>query len=178
MRHRASQPVSSHSRAFTLAEVLLSLALLSGLATAIASWTVSTARTVAEVTEPLAWNAASESTLDRIGRDLATGDFALPDEKKRTDGPLPLLRASWSKDGVLAIQTRADGPCVRNYSIDLNSGALSVREQSTLGGEPRDRIMVSGVESFACGVDEKLRTVDVTIVGLDGQRAERSYRVQ
>ena len=189
------------ARGFTLAEALLSLALLAGLATAIASWTVATARGVAHETAPLAWRAAADAVLDRIGRDIDAADFVVEDEdagpraRRARDQEPPPLRASF-KEGVLSIETRAAGPCVRRYEVEDATGTLVAREVRPEGRRKRDeesaerpRLLMTGVAEIACELDEKARTLRVEIVassprgGEDDRtpqetpRAARSYRV-
>lgn len=162
---------------FTLAEVLLSLAVLSALATAIASWTTTTARGVSNATEPLAWEAAAAAALERMGRDLIAGDFAMPEESQGHNATPPPLGISWSKEGVLAVLTRASGPCLRSYLVDPHTAALVVREITESSGDVSERLLIRNVDDFTCVIDEATRQLDVSIVGTAGRHVERSYRV-
>lgn len=161
---------------FTLAEVLLSLALLSGLAAAIASWTVATARAVTNVTSPIAWQTAAHAVLDRIGRDQVVGDFGIELENPRKPEADPRVAVH---DEVLTVRTREDGPCVRHYARnpDPQAEALEVRIESSRH-PVWVRQLLRDVTAWHCDLDAKTQVLHVVLEGPGGLRAERSYRVR
>jgi len=168
------------SRALTLVEMLVCLALLSGLMLAVVSWTQAAARSGAELAGPQAWRSAAESVLDLIHNDLTTGDWQPEDDDRAKSQP----RVS-DEDGELKILTRNGGSVLHRYQFDRSRNELSRTAQPTDGAStaPQDQqLLLQMVKNWTCVVEaveapaqlERSRLV-VTLTGDDGTTITRRF---
>lgn len=152
----------------TLVEVLAALALLAGLMLAGVEWTVTATRIAAGSGEAARWNAAARAALERIGEDLAQGDFVAED---------PTGPRVWVEHGRLTIETREGAPVRAVYAVQE-----SAMERTTGGA----RLLVREVESLVCRVDPLdpdgegpgVCVLTVEIRGEGGRSAARAYLLE
>lgn len=119
----------------TLVEVLAALALLAGLMLAGVEWTVTATRIAAGSGEAARWNAAARAALERIGEDLAQGDFVAED---------PTSPRVWVEHGRLTIETREGAPVRAVYAV--HGSAMN----RTAGGA---RLLLREVQALVCRID-------------------------
>lgn len=149
------------SRGMTLLEVLLSLALLGGIALACASWIGTAARGTEGTAERLRWRSAADATLSLIGDLIVTGDFA-PQEQRRSEEAR--VRVSGTS---LEIDTRVDGKAAMAV-LELEDGRLVLRAG-------RERLLLAGVAEFEADLDEETQVLTVTLRSAAGGERTRGY---
>lgn len=149
------------SRAMTLLEVLLSLALLGGISLACASWVGTAARGTEGTAERVRWRSAADATLTLVGDLIATGDFA-PQEQRRPEEAR--VRASGA---ALEIDTRVDGKATTAI-LELANGRLVLRAG-------RARLLLAGVAEFEADLDEETQVLTVTLGSAGGGERARGY---
>lgn len=149
------------SRGMTLLEVLLSLALLGGIALACASWIGTAARGTEGTAERLRWRSAADATLTLIGDLIATGDF-VPTEQRRPEEAR--VRAN---NAALAIATRVDGVATTTV-LELKDGRLVLRAH-------RERLLLAGVAEFEADIDEETQVLTVMLRSATGGERTRGY---
>lgn len=148
-------------RAMTLLEVLLSLALLGGIAIACASWIATAARGTETTAERLRWRSAADATLTLIGNQLAIGDFK-PEQQARFEPPR--VRASNSS---LEIDTRLNGR-VATAAIELRDNRLTLTADD-------ERLLLADVATFEAELDEETQILTVTLRSTTGDERARRY---
>lgn len=161
------------TRALTMVETLVALALLSALLMAVASWTQVTARATTAHEAPLRWRAGADAVLALIEDDLACGDFEK--EKDRSRNPRVTAAA-----GSLSIRTRTSdsgsppGPTTRVYRYERSERRLDV-QQADAEVQNAVRPLLDAVADWQCVVNEKDGLVEVTIVAEDGATLTRRW---
>lgn len=141
------------SRGLTLIEMLLSLAIVSGMMIVAIGWMQSADTASASARKELTWRIAAAAAMQVIHDDLATGDFELT----RRGNTQPKSRVIVEND-VLSIITRSGGkPMVHVYSLDAS--ILQMRRSS----EETSRILLREVDDFICEHDEDEGVLIVTI---------------
>lgn len=164
------------TRALTMVETLVALALLSALLMALAAWTQVTARATTEQEAPLRWLAGAEAVLALIEDDLACGDFPRK-PRRREEQREPRVTAA---EGSLTIRTRtsdpgaAPGPSTHVYRHERSESRLDV-QQTDAQRQNSVRPLLDGVAAWQCVVNEKEKTVEVTIVGEDAATLTRRW---
>ena len=116
------------TRGMTLLEVLLSLALLGGIAVACASWVGAAARGTEGTAQRLRWQSAADAALGVVGEMIATGDFRLDDQRHLEQ---PRVRIS---GGALEIDTRLEGHAA-TAEIELRDDRLMLQEAAHLSAQ-------------------------------------------
>lgn len=151
------------SRGMTLLEVLLSLALLGGIALACASWVGTAARGTESTAERLRWHSAADASLGLIGDLIATGDFN-PNEQRVPERPRVRVETN-----SLEIDTRLNG----RSAIAL----VEMKEdQLVLRAPPDDeRLLVADVAQFEAELDAETQVLSVTLRSRAGDERSRRY---
>lgn len=150
-------------RGLTLVEMLMALLLLTGIVTAVASWTSVAGRLGYSAVEPMRTRSVAEAVFARIQEDLVCGDFNLQ-ATKRSNGQHEQFRVRVADD-ALAIDARAGE--ARVYRLDRTTKRLECSER---GNEtPMTRVLMAGVAEFTCILDDEERwlTVDLVTQGDD-----------
>ena len=129
-------------RAFTLIEVVLSLALLGTLAVAAVSWTTSSLRVQRRTLDATEQTRQLE-TLERLLRaDLFNLDLTLPAAYRREE-------RVWIDDDVLHVLTRDRGSAEVVYHFDPVRGAiLRTHRPIQPGGQSSDSVLAMGIAWF------------------------------
>jgi len=178
--NRLSRP----SRALTLVEMLVCLALLSGLMVAVVSWTQAAARSGADLAGPQAWRSAAERVLELIHDDFTSGDWPPEDDDRAKSQPWASV-----ENGSLKIRTRNGGSVQHRYQFDRTRHELSRTAQPTDGAStaPQDQqLLLQMVKNWTCVVEEAegppsvggKRRLLVTITGDDGTTITRHFRLE
>jgi prepilin-type N-terminal cleavage/methylation domain-containing protein len=163
-------------RGLTLIEVLVSLALLSAIIAASASWTTVAGHSVTTHIEPSRWQHAAENVLDLIHDDIAVGDFPLlPPEAARSQKVPPKVTIV---DGNLVIRTRSTSPtqreAVHRYRLDELTHEL---QRSTAGptNATDTRVLLGDVDSFTVQINEQQTRLTVSITSSRVDTVSRSF---
>lgn len=155
----------------TLIEVLVSMALLTGVFVAVGAWIEITASAASSISEPLQWNQTAEATLRVIGDDLNTGDF----ETETTDYSEPRIEVD-ENTGALTFDARTAGHGAVTIEIkhDNNTNQLvrNVRQnQQTIAS----RVLIGAVQNWQCAVNEEATQLTIMIESINGHTAQRSF---
>lgn len=168
-------------RAMTIVELLLALALLSGLALACVSWTTAASRTLATEGGRASWHAAAERSLD-----LVDEAFAVEDARLRTDGSRgDHSRRVEIRDSWITVGTRAaipgDKPAVAAaMRLRVADGVLRADWLDEEGRELASRPLLGEVAALQADTQElEDRRVLLTLrlVHHAGALAERTWRL-
>jgi len=162
----------------TLIEMLVSLALLSGLMLAVVSWTQAAARSGAELAGPHAWRSAAERIIGLIHDDIQSGDWRPRVDDRTTRQPLVQL-----ENGELTIRTRSAGEVVHRYQLDAPGGELSL---SSTDGSARSapRLLLQQVKEWTCAIEQidepplVKRRLSITITGNDGTMIVGTFQLE
>jgi len=133
----------------TLLELLIALALLSGLTLASIAWTTSSVRTSHALDGRARWETAASTALELIAEDLRAGDIS----RRRYDRDgLP----DWiSTEGGLSTRVRAapyTGSERASYKLEPASGVLCRTLQTQETWPERSRTLLGDVASFDCAL--------------------------
>lgn len=163
------------SRAMTLIELLVSLALLAVISVTAASWMTMMLRTQSTTSADVAWDRSASAVLDLIERDLFVVD--------RLDvggrGNTPRVEVA---DGDLRIRTRDHGSVgVVEYSFDQREQQVT---RSPIGSESRrsEPPLLGDVEGCSIVIEEQSELAPLPILRVrlersDGQGLERTYTI-
>lgn len=157
-------------RGLTMLELLLALALMAAVLTALLAVIQTTAAATVTIAEPLQWRTAAERVVQLVRADLLCGDFsASADRVSVTDGTLRIRTRASGADAVA-------GPVTCLYAL-RGDGRLEL-ERRAPGGSIERRDLLGGVRRFACAVGADGRVLAVTIASEDGLELEWELRVR
>lgn len=148
-------------RGMTLLEVLLSLALLGGIALACASWVGTAARGTEGTAERLRWRSAAEAALGLVSDLITVGDFS-PNEQRIPQQPRVRV-----EENSLEIDARLDGRAVTAV-VELKDGRLMLRADG-------ERLLVADVAEFQAEIDEESQVLAIAIRSSTGDERTRRY---
>ncbi len=155
------------TRAMTLLETLLALALLGGISIASVSWLQIAGRNTQTIAEESRWLTAADAALDVINESLTTTDTNVPTHRELTD---------YLAGNLLVIPTRTDGRAARrligvedNRLLLDDTPGRSVRISTTAA-----RLLVGDVATFSCEIEEDSRLLTVTLESTTGLTRQRS----
>jgi len=155
----------------TLIEVLVSMALLTGVFIAVGAWIEVTASASSSISTPLQWQQAADVTMRVIADDLHTGDFTaepIHDNQPRVEVN--------ENTGALTIDTRIAGHGPVSVIIEHNSETnrlmriVRANEQAVAS-----RVLIGDVSDWQCALNDEQTQVAVTIESTNGQSVFRGF---
>lgn len=145
----AMRQASRHSRAFTLVELLMALALFAALAIATSAWAVQVAGLDRAQSARLNADGALEAACALLQEDVRSASAECPSGE-------PCVR--FDDSGSLWIRVRQPAEGVHGATYTLSDGLL---QRATTKGHPRP--LVGGIQSWEARLDERGRWLTVTI---------------
>lgn len=166
--------------AFTIIELLVSLALLAGLSTVLVSWMMTVARFDATHRPRQQWEQSADEVLSAINHDLLVGDFGMVDRRGRS-----VPRATLSNEQVLRIQTRQSalhgskliGAVFHEYRLDNSRQLLFIQSSSVEDpNQVETRPLLSDVEALKLELNKEKEVLTVRIRSVLDQEVTRRFK--